>query len=192
MSLKQDLKNLKKQKRQELYNLHHTYLRTKRDVKRAASPDRFVRKHLGATIGAAAVAGLLLAPRPAARATQKEIEKAARKIAREQHTGPSLAGRVTQLVKNALGQLEHAIPAPKDASHNGHNGKSKPPKMTGLLGSLLGVLISKVDLPKLASELSKQIMGRMKGGAPKADGGEPNVSVADVGTVRPDQLEDFE
>ena len=32
MSLKQDLKTLKKQKRQELHTLHHTYVRTKRDV----------------------------------------------------------------------------------------------------------------------------------------------------------------
>ena len=192
MSLKQDLKNLKKQKRQELHTLHFTYLRTKRDVKRAASPDRFIRKHIGATLGAAAVAGLLLAPRPSTRATQKEIEKAARKIAREQQSGPSVTSRITQLVKNALGQLEHAIPAPKDAATNGHSGKAKATKMTGLLGSLLGILVSKVDLARLATELTRQVMGKMQGAPAKANGHEPNVSVADAGTVRPDQMEDFQ
>jgi len=45
---------------------------------------------------------------------------------------------------------------------------------------------------KLAAELTRQVMGKMQPRPGKTNGREPNVSVADVGTVRPDQMEDFE
>jgi hypothetical protein len=75
MSLKQDLKNLEQQKQQELRNLHATYLRTKRDVKRAASPSRFIRRNIGASLGVATVLGLLLAPRPAPKIKESPAPK---------------------------------------------------------------------------------------------------------------------
>ena len=49
----------KAKKRTELERLHWTYLRTKRDAKRTLSPDRFIRKHLGATVGGAAMIGVV-------------------------------------------------------------------------------------------------------------------------------------
>lgn len=198
MSLKQDLKNLKKQKRLEVHNLHYTYLRTKRDIKRQASPARLVRKHLGASMGIAAVLGLLLAPRPSTRATEKEIEKAAKKVAREadrqREHGPSLTDRITQLVHNALGQLQHLVPNPnlKAEKAQAANGHAKPanPKMSGFLQTLLTVLVGRVDLTRLISELSRNVMGKTQ--AHKSNGHHPSVSVADVGTVKPDQMEDFQ
>ena len=88
MSMSSDLKDLKRQRRQELKSLHLTYLRTKRDLQRAASPGRIVRKHLGVGLGVAALAGFLLAPKPASRVhyvrdsadkSEKNAEHAAKK-----------------------------------------------------------------------------------------------------------------
>jgi hypothetical protein len=198
MSLKQQLKDLKKQKRQEVHHLHFTYLRTKRDMKRQASPARIVRKHLGASMGVAAVLGLLLAPRPSSKVSEREIEKAVKKYVKEGRPAApdtsSLSARLQEIVHNALGSLQHLVPnpkAPSPATGNGHAAKAKAPKINSLLGSLLTVLVSRLDLTRLISELSKNVMAKTQG-APKTNGHSPSVSVADVGTVKPDQLEDFQ
>ena len=46
MSMSDDIKDLKRQRREEIDNLHKTYLRTKRQVVRAVSPDRIIRKQM--------------------------------------------------------------------------------------------------------------------------------------------------
>src|SRR6202012_3717542 len=80
MNLTRQLEELQRQRREEVRYLHFTYLRTKREVKRTLNPMRFVRKHLGVSLAAGAALGLILAPRPAARAVSEEvIERAVRK-----------------------------------------------------------------------------------------------------------------
>jgi hypothetical protein len=197
MSLKQQLKDLKKQKRHELTTLHFTYLRTKRDMKRQAAPGRFVRKHLGATMGVAAVLGFLMAPRPSSKVSEKEIEQAVKKYVKEgrpaaQDTS-SLLSRIQEIVHNALGGLQHLVPNPKEvAAQNGNGHKPKPPKGgNAFLRSLLTVLVSRIDLTRLISELSKNVAGKAAGAA-RSNGHAPSVSVADVGTIKPDQMEDFQ
>jgi hypothetical protein len=191
MSLKKQLKELQQQKREELNCLHVTYLRTKRDVKRSVSPDRFVRRHLGATLGGAAVLGLLLAPRPAPRVVPAK-EKA------EKPKGPSALGRVGQILKKSLGNLEDMIPTPhtdkgKVNGHNGHDKDAKKKKVSGLLQSLLTVLVSRIDLNKLISETTRTMAAKMQPpGAAKGNGHSPQVSVADVGTIKPQEYENFE
>lgn len=63
MSLSADLQKLKGQQRDEIFRLHRTYLRTKREIKRGFSPTRIVRRHPGTALGIAAAIGFLLAPR---------------------------------------------------------------------------------------------------------------------------------
>jgi hypothetical protein len=97
-----------------------------------------------------------------------------------------------------LAQLQHLVPSPKEQAEktahngNGHAGKGYKPKVNSLLGSLLTVLVSRLDLTRLITELSKNVMAKTGGGGGKANGHEPSVSVADVGTIKPDQMEDFQ
>ena len=104
MSLKKELESLKRQKREELRRLNVTYLQTKRDVKRKLSPDRLIRKHVGATIGVAAVLGMLIAPRPTARVKEVAVK--------EGGGGGFIAG----IFKTAMVQLENLFPKKKDAA----------------------------------------------------------------------------
>jgi hypothetical protein len=80
MSLAEELKTLERQRAAEIRTLHQTYLRTKRTVIRAASPERIMRKHLGLSLAAAALLGIAIAPRPgpAAVPVSKEPEEKGR------------------------------------------------------------------------------------------------------------------
>jgi hypothetical protein len=181
MSLKQDLKNLEQQKQQEFRNLHATYLRTKRDVKRAASPSRFIRRNIGASLGVATVLGLLLAPRPAPKIKESPAPK---------EKGPGILGNLASIVRKALGTLEEKIPTPHETAKERERAKKKAEsKGNSLLKMLLTMLVSRVDLTRLISELSKHVVGRVQNSMPH-NGHEPEVSVADAGTVRPNDFEE--
>jgi len=196
MSLKHQLKELEQQRDAELKNLHCTYLRTRRDVKRNLSPDRFIRKHLGAGLGAAALAGFLLAPKPA-RPSQKEMAKAAEAEARKKGVAApheSLLTHFRQLLANVLSKAEH-VTAPKSAKPTAQfeyvEGKQPKFRAQSLLASLLGILMSRMDLSRVATELTKHFMSRAKP-SHNGNGHHPDLSVANVGTVKPDQMNDFE
>jgi hypothetical protein len=65
MTLDEELAQLEVQRNAELRNLNYLYSRTRRDIRRAISPDRMVRDHIGLIMGAAAMAGMVAAPAPA-------------------------------------------------------------------------------------------------------------------------------
>jgi hypothetical protein len=60
-TLEAQIAQLEQQRAGELRHLNMVYARTQRDLRRAVSPTRFVRKHLPATLIVAAVSGVLLA-----------------------------------------------------------------------------------------------------------------------------------
>jgi len=186
MSLSKSLKSLKKQRRDELAKLHYVYLHTKRDIRRQASPDRFLRKHLGASIGAAAVLGFLFAPRPSPKAKPEKPVK----------DTETVGGHFSQIFRNVLMQVERLIPMPKDHAPHQRPGMNPPLSQLAnskgifrLLAPLLTVLLSKFDLTRLAADITKSMMGKGKSGS---NGHKPQVSVADAGTVKPENFQDFE
>jgi hypothetical protein len=181
MSLKKELQQLKQQKRQELATLNHTYLHTKRDFKRKISPDRFVRRHLGATLATAAVAGLILAPRPGPRS------KVVREALEENKPKDSIFRHITGLIRNLLGQFERLVPPPPHHTDSGATSAAaaKTGASTGgFLQAILAILASKLDLTHLLLEAFKHFRGTTDDGH-KSNGHVPDVAVADVGTVKP-------
>lgn len=60
--MESEIESLQQQRDQELRTLRYTAARTKRNLTRAVSPDRQIRKHLGIALAVAAVGGYLLAP----------------------------------------------------------------------------------------------------------------------------------
>jgi hypothetical protein len=190
MSLKKELQQLQQQKRQELATLHYTYLRTKRDFKRKISPDRFVRKHLGATMAAAAVATFILAPRPG------PSSKVVREALEGNKPKDSIFRHITGLIRNILGQFER--PAPPPTHHTDSDGaKSASTAKTSahadnFLQAIIAILASKLDVTHLLLEVFKHFRGAGRDDSHKGNGHSPDVAIADVGTVKPDQFDDFE
>jgi len=194
MSLKKQLEDLQQQKRAELATLHLTYLRTKhdvkgsvRDVKRSLSPDRFIRKHLGAALGVGAVLGMILAPRPSPRVETVQAKSKAQ------------GGGFSKLIGQAMGHVQQLLGKSKGAPRGDvaawavAGGTGKPARASGLLGMLLTLLLGKLDLTKLISQITREVMAKM--GKPRGhegNGHSPHVSVADAGTVKPDQYQDFQ
>ena len=71
MKMTEQLKLMEERRQAELKHLHVTYLRTKRDVRRATSMDRTIRKHMATSLGIALLAGLILASRLGGRRKNK-------------------------------------------------------------------------------------------------------------------------
>jgi len=64
MTLEEQIVALERQRRRELREMTFLFARSRHEVRRALSPDRLIRRHIGVAVAAAAVAGFLLAPRP--------------------------------------------------------------------------------------------------------------------------------
>ncbi|HVX86922.1 MAG TPA: hypothetical protein VH253_19215 [Phycisphaerae bacterium] len=180
MSFSSDLKDLKRQRREELRSLHVTYLRTKRQIARATSPDRIIRKHLGAGLGIAALAGFLLAPRPS---------PSVRHVPQPEKTDHSGDGNFFKRLLHNIGpKVASFIPgmAPSDQAHHQPHPKRKG-RLLLLIETLMPVLtllLKKIDIQGLL----EHFMGPR---VPGENGDEPDVSVADAGTVKPSGFEDF-
>ena len=214
MSLSEELEELQRQRTAEVRNLHSTYLRTKRDVLRAASPARFVRKHLTLSLAAGAALGLLLAPRPSPRPMSEEaIERAVRKAhGRGGGRGISVSW-AKRMVLKFFPQAAEYLPDDaevaktdekirKDAKtiHEEMNEEGteegKPGRTQGAgalmlpLEALVPLLASKIDWRSLVNQVMHGAYAKMR--EPKHNGHEPQVSVADAGTVKPQDFEHFE
>jgi hypothetical protein len=191
MSLSSDLKDLKRQRREELKSLHLTYLRTKRDVQRAASPGRIVRKHLGVGLGVAALAGFLLAPKPAPR-VQYVRESAEKAEETAEKTAKKSGNWLTSLFKSLGPKLAAYFPGTdgKSAEHHAppHKGGGALAGLLKGLVPLLTLLLKKVNVQRIVDQVMEQVVGaREKADAQNA----PDVSVADVGTVKPTDFDNF-
>ena len=68
----------------------------------------------------------------------------------------------------------------------------KPPKMGKLMELILPLVLGKLDLTRLISELTKHFMAMTRAKRHEGNGHAPDLSVADAGTVKPDQYEDFQ
>jgi hypothetical protein len=200
MNMKQELRELKEKRRQEVRILHATYLRTKWDVRRAVSPDRMIRKHLGASLGMAAVLGLLIAPRLGGHKKKDggvwaTLAKWLRVMMRKIMPG---SGRFMPEAEEMEEEGREDEKEPRMATEENHNGHEEPrrsrKRSKGLLATVLTevvmVLLSRIDVPKLVAELVRGISGR--GQRVGGDGHEPRVTVADAGAVREDPFGDLE
>ncbi len=198
MSMSADLKDLKRQRREELKALHVTYLRTKREVQRAASPARIVRKHLGVGLGVAALAGFLLAPRPSARVKYVRVPaEKAEEAAKKSNTwmnsllkmlGPKLAAYIPGMDGKAGETEVYGPPPPK------HGGGMSGAFIKGLL-PLLSLVLKKVNVQKIIDQVMAQVSGGVRDARGKRNGdsqGQPDVSIADVGTVKPTDFDNFD
>ncbi len=204
MSLASDLEKLQRQKQAEIRTLHQTYIRTKRTVIRSASPARMVRRHMGLSLGAAALVGLLLAPRPSPAAPRAKKAAARAKAGILSHFSwlKKIVGRVSP-------QAAALIPdAPEPPSESQHETSSavppapeEAPKKNRILGTLMkeaaALALSKMDFHKLMSDLMMRAVPPVgsKGGEgshPSEPWPEPHVSVADAGTVQPHDYENFQ
>jgi hypothetical protein len=198
MSMSAELKDLKRQRREELKSLHVTYLHTKREVQRAASPGRMVRKHLGVGLGVAALAGFLLAPRPSprvryVRVPKDQTEQAEKEIKQGggwlggllKSLGPKLAAFIPGM-DGKEGEAEiYGPPAPK------RGGGMGAAVMKGLV-PMLTLFLKKVNVQKIVDQVVEQVSGggRSRGGSHARE--QPDVSVADVGTVKPTDFDHFD
>ncbi len=217
MSMSADLKDLKRRRREEIKTLHLTYLRTKRDVQRTVSPGRILRKHLGAGLGLAAILGFFFAPRPSTRVryTPRPAEKPNGQTSSQP---PSFWQNLLSLLPDKLAAhipgsaarhdaQENATPDHHDDPCHACPDHPAPPKGGGMAALLLRALLpvinailKKVDLMWLFRTIVQQVSGGVRDGRDRngqrphdADNaGKPDVSVADVGTVRPSDFDNFE
>lgn len=188
MSLKEELATLRNQQHAEIRHLHRTYLATRRQARRDLSPTRFLRKHLGASLGVAAVAGLLLAPRPSPRADRDKNQAIKRR--------DTVSSQLARLLKHAMDQIERII-APRGGHGSSANASTSaagaPSKAGGLLQTFVMIALGKLDLTRLLTELARMATSLvMRKRTHEGNGHAPEVSVADAGTVKPDQFQDFE
>jgi hypothetical protein len=209
MSLSDQLEELERRRAEEVRNLHWTYLRTKREVQRAVSPTRFVRKHLTLSLAAGAALGLLLAPRPAPRPVSEEAtERAVRKAHRASRRGIPVSWAKRMLTK-FFPQAAEYLPDEEDvrkADEHIHEeaeairdetkreGKQQQKKggssLLKMLEAVLPILAGKIDWRSLINQVMHGIYAKMQKGS--ENGHEPHVSVADAGTVKPQDFDNFE
>jgi hypothetical protein len=172
MSLGKELQALERQKQQELKVFHVRYLRTRRDLQRAVSPSRFVRKHMGVSMGVAAVLGFLAAPRPGD--SRRDPTPA----------GPTILGHAFRLMRNVLSGVGLSTAHPESAREHaeGHPpADGKPPRPPSFLQLLLPMVLSQIDFPRIISELADSLANKFRGGTGGKDNGHPlEVSVADT------------
>jgi methylthioribose-1-phosphate isomerase len=218
MSLSEQLEELERQRADEVRTLHCTYLRTKREVQRTLSPTRIVRKHLPLSLAAGAALGLLLAPRPSPRpvseeATERAVRKAHRKASRSRGISISWAKRMlTKFFPQAAEYLpddadlqsvnekiheeaetireeneQHAKEVKKEAKKQKKGGLAS---LLKILEAVLPMVASKIDWRTLINQVMHSIHQKMN--EHKHNGHEPHVSVADAGTIKPDDYQNFE
>ena len=208
MSLASDLEKLQRQKQAEIRTLHQTYIRTKRTVIRSASPARMVRRHMGLSLGAAALVGLLLAPRPSPAAPRAKKAAASAKGGILSHFSwlKKIVGRVSP---QAAALIPDAPEPPSESRQETSSSVPPPPtptpeeapKKNRILGTLLkeaaALALSKMDFHKLMSDLMMRAVPPVgskdgEGSHPSEPWPEPHVSVADAGTVQPHDYENFQ
>jgi hypothetical protein len=170
MTLEKELQNLRRRKAEEARQLHRIFARTKRDIRRAVSPDRLIRRHLPATLAIAAAAGMLLAPRPGPRS-----KKASPKP--ERREGSFLPGWLRHLITRFLPQLAEYLPehsadsepatAPAPPAESGQKeapAESQEPALADILRAfaldLAGLVLSKIDLQQLMAGLAAKLFGK--------------------------------
>ena len=207
MSLANDLAELERQRREEVRTLHCTYLRTKREVKRAASPTRIARRHMGVSLAAAAALGMILAPRPG---PKKESPNTAEHKGGPKRRGISAGWMKTVLAKYFPQAAEfipgNSSPAPSnevadnedaEARHEQDAAKeAKTKKEKGMLWRLVEtlapMLMSKIDWRAMINQVMHEFNKKVQDGSNNGKKHEPHVSVADAGTVKPQDFENFQ
>ncbi|MGN6369483.1 MAG: hypothetical protein ACTHN5_14595 [Phycisphaerae bacterium] len=208
MSLSEQLEELERQRADEVRNLHCTYLRTKRELQRTVSPTRFVRKHLTLSLAAGAALGLILAPRPSPRPiSEKAAERAVRKAHRRLGIPVSWAKRMlfkfapqaaefipddAEVAKAEREIHEEAQKIREEAKEEGKKQKKggSLASLMRLVETLLPMVAGKIDWRSLINQVMHGIYSKMQKGS--HNGHEPHVSVADAGTVKPHDYENFE
>lgn len=170
MSLRDELKSLKRQQREELRVLRYSYARTKREYARAVSPDRLIRKHMGVSLGAAAVAGFMLAPTPGPKGGL---------------AGAGVSGMmatVTGLLGRLMPKKGGQPPAEKKVDPAKVAKAARPSLVTTMLSQALGMVMARVNW----QELLKNYLGQVRGAGANGhhNGHRPTMQVGDAGSLR--------
>ena len=198
MGLAQELELLEQQRRAEIRTLHQTYLRTKRTIIRTVSPARIVRQHLGVSLTAAAALGMAMAPRPGAHRPVAPAEPAA--APRKSRWGfGGILSKLKPVIHQVAPEVATYIPdAPVESEppvcHYPEAEKSKRPHpiLHAMLVEGATMLLSTIDFPALWERALNLIMPKESGGKDEVQGAaEPQMEVADVGTVKQQDYEDF-
>jgi hypothetical protein len=201
MGLAQDLEVLEQQRRVEIRTLHQTYLRTKRTVIRTASPARIVRRHLGVSLAAAAALGMAMAPRPGAPRPVAVAEPAAAPRKSKWGFGGILS-KLKPVIHQVAPEVATYIPdAPAESEppvcHYPEAEKAKRPHpiLHAMLVEGATLLLSTIDFSALWERALNLIVPKESG---KKDEErekvehEPQMEVADVGTVKQQDYEHFQ
>jgi hypothetical protein len=207
MTLSKQLEELERQREEAVRGLHFTYLRTKREARRTLHPGRFVRKHMILALAAGAAVGMLLAPRPAPKApSEAAVERAVRKAHRRSRRGGAMRRWARHVLARYIPHAATFIPEVKgDSEAEGKireevervrsdlkgDGHKKPgwamASVLRMLEAIVPMIASRVDWRGLVNQARQ---GMHKKGS--QNGHEPKVAVADAGTVKPHDYENFE
>ncbi|MCL2648408.1 MAG: hypothetical protein FWD61_15605 [Phycisphaerales bacterium] len=169
MKMKEELKLLEERRRAELKHLHATYLRTKREVRRATSADRAIRKHMAISLGVAVLAGLILAPRLGGRRGGQ------RALVAKMGRGFRI------LMRKVFPKATSFMPDMDKAQDQKANGSSRGQRsmLHQLFTEIAVVVLTRLNLPKLVAETMKQFKGRRvhegNGHAEPLEGADPVV-----------------
>lgn len=181
--LQDEIRQLKHQRATELRNVHFQFSRTKRDLRRSLSPDRYIRRHLGLFMGGAAILAMLLAPAPRYRERPESAAETPPSPPRRKPRRGLVAtlNRLVPQLKKWFPALEQAEAAEHEGAKSGHS---------KLVTSLLALLGTQIDFKGLLH----QLLGRVAAaGQPSQNGhapapeSPPTVIVADGGTQRADE-----
>ena len=190
MSLSEKLAELRRRRDEEVRVLDRTYLRTKRDVQRMVSPARFVRRHIGVSLAAAAALGMVLAPRSASReAKHHESNGDGRRV-----RGGFALGWAKKIIAHLFPEAAPFLP--DDPEMPGE--ESAPPKKEkrGLVFRLLELfgpmLLSKINWRELFNEVTHSIYEDMQGHSAEGEPKGSDVSINDGETISSHDYENFD
>jgi len=181
MSLSKELAELQRQRSEEVRVLHRTYLRTKRDVQRAVSPARIVRKHMGTSLAAAVALGIMLAPGGASHGAAHQESNGAGTRGWRRFSLPWAKKIITRFFPEAAAFLPDDPETPREESAEPKKEKSGP--LLRLIKVFAPLLLSKIDWHKLINDAMHGIHQKMQSRGAEGQAAEPNVSPADAESV---------
>jgi hypothetical protein len=206
MSLSQQLKDLKQQRRESIKDLHLTYVHTRRDLTRSISPDRHIRRHLGVALGLAAITGMILAPSPG-RTRKEKPPRPRKKKSRSRDT--LLAKLLRPLLVKFVPEAKEFLPGfdksarsvdeheeyfddpekigPHAPPHMHHGHPRPQPRSTiqPLIAELVMLFAKRLDIQKILHLVTHYLATRKAAHNGQGDGHHqgPRVTVADTGTI---------
>ena len=190
MSLRRQLRELQRQQRQELQNLHRATLRARAEI----HPRRLIRHHPVAALSTAALAGMMLAPRPTPRYVYIDAETTPEESARlaggRRHQPRHRFGWLWRAVLRAIPEAQLAAGggapsecATRDDAHTPPADQAPNQSLSDLLESLathaITTLLTQIDLAAVARAWYEGFTGKAAGENSSSDGHDPETDDGD-------------